>query len=37
MSGDNGGLLKFTINNPKYLRGPSGPCGLELPYPGYDG
>jgi hypothetical protein len=36
----NGGLLGFTINNPKYLGGLgglNGPCGLELPPPRFDG
>jgi hypothetical protein len=35
--GGNGGFLRFTISNPKYLGGPSGPSGSELPPLGSNG
>jgi len=35
--GVNGGLPGFTIGNPKYLGGPSGLGGFELPLLGSNG
>ncbi len=37
MFGVNGGLPGFTIGNPKYLGGPSGLGGFELPLLGSNG
>ncbi len=37
MFGDNGGLPWFIIGNPKYLDGPRGPSGPELPPFGSNG
>jgi hypothetical protein len=37
MFGGNGVLLGFTISNPKYLEGPSGFNGHDLPFLGSNG
>jgi hypothetical protein len=37
MFGGNGGLLWFTIDNPKYLEGPGGPSVPNPPPPKFDG